>query len=69
MIFCLDNWVHFTQAFLWFSLSAARSTGNLHDSAAAAMERVAKQLTPRQLEEGMKAAAEWKPKEKECCPQ
>ena len=32
-------------------------------------ERVAKKLTPRQLEEGMKAAAEWKPKEKECCPQ
>ena len=49
------------QAYVWFSVSAANSSGEANKRASSARDIVAAKLTPEQLAQAKKAAAEWKP--------
>ena len=49
------------QAYAWFSVSAADSAGEAHERASTARDVVASILTPEQLAQAKKAAADWKP--------
>ena len=49
-------------AYIWFSISAANSSGDLHKVAVENRDKAARFLTKRQLNECQKIASEWKPK-------
>jgi uncharacterized protein len=53
----------YIQAYVWFSLAAAASQqGVEHDRATKNRDKVASKMTPEQIAEAKKLAAEWKPK-------
>jgi len=47
------------QAYMWFNLSASRTTGEDRDKAVENRDRVANRLTPNQRTEAQRLAREW----------
>ena len=47
------------QAYIWFSLSASRSSGEERDNAARNRDRIANLLTPDQIAEAQRLTREW----------
>ena len=49
----------YTEAHIWLNLAASRSTGEQHEQAVTARDRVAKQMAPADLSEAQRRAREW----------
>jgi uncharacterized protein len=63
IMFNFGKGVHqdFVQAFMWYELAIAHSSGGDRDTIAEMRDNLAQQMTPEQLAEGRRLARLWKP--------
>ena len=61
-VYRLGVTMDYVQAHKWYSLAAARSSGEFHDSAIESRDKVEAKMSPAQVTEAQRLAREWKPK-------
>jgi TPR repeat protein len=49
------------QAYMWYEIAIAHSTGGDRDTIVEMRENIAQQMTPEQIREGRRLARQWKP--------
>jgi len=53
---------NYVLAHMWANLSASNSSGDLQQSCAMTRDEISQKMTPQQIAEAQRMAAEWKPK-------